>query len=736
MTGAPADLSRRLAEVGVDGLEANIACALGPATLDFARRRALLFEVDSALAAAPRDASLHALRGKLLCELGETAAARPSLDRAAALAPGDERTRAWRGALALLEGDAARALKDLGSGGSGWTAFYRGAALFSAGSSAAAETELGVAAEGAGESALAARFLLALLRASQGRETGVALERDAAASPAVAALARRWSEELYRLGGAHAAAGRRAEAETALRGCLALVPGRVEAAWDLAGLVQDSGRNDEYISLAEDLLARGPERIDGRLNLVRALVRRGLFEKARAALLPAAQARPDDREVAFLEGRVASAEGALDRAEAAYRRAAALDPRRHETWFHLAEVLQRLGRDEDTFAALADAARAVGAPAEGDARALLDAFRLAFLRQEYAEAASLGEKVSALTRSLEHLEALRWPSFIEEFDLTYGTDAYHRRALERLTALAAAKPRSPWFPYYRVIFASSLATRLRDAAGSVERAALEKLVLADAAKVRRLAGKSVAWMRVEPAKRFLYDGKLREALAEFRLVADSVPENYVARCQAGEILFILGRRKAAVAAFEEALRAAPERSKGDVLAWRSELRLWLGDFEGAVASADEALARGHQYGHCWKGGALVKLGRFAEALVVLDRAVAVSPWDMEARVWRSEALLRLGRHAEAAAEAETVVADRAGANQFGHMLLYLALDALGDPARARGAIDARAKDLPVAMRFETAKDLRALFERDLARAGGMRRWDYSRAAWMKGRMSA
>src|SRR2546421_625831 len=83
-------------------------------------------------------------------------------------------------------------------------------------------------------------------------------------------------------------------------------------------------------------------------------------------------------------------------------------------------------------------------------------FRLAILACDHAAAAELGEQVLRVTRDYESLEALRWPIFVEEFDLTYGGDAFHRASLAALERLIERSPKSPWGYYYRGIFMSSL----------------------------------------------------------------------------------------------------------------------------------------------------------------------------------------------------------------------------------------------------------------------------------------
>ena len=44
---------------------------------------------------------------------------------------------------------------------------------------------------------------------------------------------------------------------------------------------------------------------------------------------------------------------------------------------------------------------------------------------------------------LARARLLRWPTFVDEFDLSYGTPEFHQEALSALDALIAKRPESP-----------------------------------------------------------------------------------------------------------------------------------------------------------------------------------------------------------------------------------------------------------------------------------------------------
>jgi tetratricopeptide (TPR) repeat protein len=254
---------------------------------------------------------------------------------------------------------------------------------------------------------------------------------------------------------------------------------------------------------------------------------------------------------------------------------------------------------------------------------------------------------------------------------------YHREALKALDRLADGNPKLPWTYYYRIIFRRAVATR-----NLVEDA--DARLREDEDTVERLAGKRYGWMLMASAQKKMYAGELPAALKLLQSVIDSTdPPNWLAQCMAGETLACMGKKAEAFKAFDRAAQIAPEFEKGNILAWRGEMHLWLGEYPLAIEALDEALRRTAQYAHCWKGGALVASGRPLEALPVLERAIAISPWDLEAKAWRGEALHRLGRHREALEQLSFPPGETKSANGYWHVLRGLIRKALGDSAGLR-----------------------------------------------------
>ncbi len=97
-------------------------------------------------------------------------------------------------------------------------------------------------------------------------------------------------------------------------------------------------------------------------------------------------------------------------------------------------------------------------------------------------------------------------------------------------------------------------------------------------------------------------------------------KDWVASCWRGEVLARLGRWKESSAEFESAARKSPAWA----LTWRAMTRLWIGREAQAIVDLEAALAvePRHRLALGLLGEALGKLGRHAESVTVLDRALA------------------------------------------------------------------------------------------------------------------
>lgn len=533
-------------------------------------------------------------------------------------------------------------------------------------------------------------------------------------------------------------AGRPEEAEIILRHASARHPEWAGLRWEHAGILLSLGRVQAYVSCLEKLVAAHPNFLEARLNLARTFIHQGAFDHAREHLSGLLETDPSNGEALFLEARLFNQTGRLEEAARAYERVLRLEPTRLETYFHLCETLQRLGRTREMFDTLRSARKLWPPPPPDDIKGWLGLFRLALCVCDYEEAARIGESVLDRTRDTEHLEVLRWPTFVDEFDLSYGTPEFHEEAMSALGALIAKRPESPWATYYRVLLCNNIQKLPRTE------------LPADLRRLRGYPHERYGWMRLETAKQSLYDNDFKAALEDFQLaVRSSVPGNWTAQCQAGEVLYCLGDFAAGERAFEAAEAMAPPFRRGNCLAWKGESYLWTGRYEEALACLDEAIKGVAQYAYCWKGGALVKLERYTEAAAVLEKAVALSPWDLEAKVWLCEARYRLKLYPEALEAISTDISGKDCSNFYVHALRGLIRAAMGDAAALKENFNLMPLHIAVHLTRRAGHDLmatehermghsrlrdykiRPLLEGLLTWSRGVRRGDYERWVWMR-----
>jgi tetratricopeptide (TPR) repeat protein len=147
-------------------------------------------------------------------------------------------------------------------------------------------------------------------------------------------------------------------------------------------------------------------------------------------------------------------------------------------------------------------------------------------------------------------------------------------------------------------------------------------------------------------------GRPREALAEFQIVLQRVPQHLEARLNSGLAQAALGLPELALAEFDAALALAPghpavQYNRGVVL-------IDLGRYADAVAANDGALAAAPEYANAWlnRGKALAQLRRFDEAIASYYEAIALRKDDANAHFNRALAQLTLGRYAEGFADYE------------------------------------------------------------------------------------
>lgn len=152
------------------------------------------------------------------------------------------------------------------------------------------------------------------------------------------------------------------------------------------------------------------------------------------------------------------------------------------------------------------------------------------------------------------------------------------------------------------------------------------------------------WMRHARAMLLLnqlqaYD----EARGELEAALRAAPAFWKARGMLAECALCQGREAEAFASMDACVSAAASPAeREEARSWRGELRLWLGQYDAALADLAPGITAASPYALIWGGAAHLLRGEHDRALALLDRAVRTAPGDAEAYVWRGEAHERLG----------------------------------------------------------------------------------------------
>jgi tetratricopeptide (TPR) repeat protein len=388
-------------------------------------------------------------------------------------------------------------------------------------------------------------------------------------------------------------------------------------------------------------LSGDPGKAAGR---VEGLMRSGSFEGAAAfaGALLAAGARSSSLLRAYAEALWGC--GRLPEALRAARLAAGLRPADPAAELLLAQLLLACGRKAAARAAARAARRqwplnAAAILAGGLQRynlsagvpGLLELFRSKFAALDYPGAFRLGESLLNLRAPCgnEVLSVLAAPV------TGPGVLCPALESAARLRALfnADIPPELEiWRTYYLTYLASAPVLAPAGAWKKLYKKAVEKWRDLRPADLRRYG-----WMLKEAGRKRLFSlpPDYRGARAALAGALASPPPEADAFGRLAEAELCLGRRRAAFGWLAKGLAACPGQ-EGELRAWRGELKLFLGDYGGALADLRGAVRRKSFYAYTWQAIALMKTGRLDAALAAAGRAIAANPTDGEAVLVRGE----------------------------------------------------------------------------------------------------
>ena len=361
-----------------------------------------------------------------------------------------------------------------------------------------------------------------------------------------------------------------------------------------------------------------------------ALANAGQIERALAVIHRAVEAAPEDAEAYDLLGRVLEFSGDADGAIDAYRQTLALDPQRLHISERLGDLLSEAGDDEDALAAYTvalDGYRATGAEPAAIGAVLVSRGRAYEVLGDAEAARADFDAALDLPLTDEHAYVAHFYRGRAAFN-----DGDDEAALADFTWTVEAEPTdwSAW--YYR--------GRINDALGNHE------IAVADLSAAIDL-NDQFAWSYYYRAFALSLSAEDDRALGDYdRAIALGIDSPYAYTGRAFS-LAQLGRSEDALADYDIALQMDPELAF--VYSERGDLYLALDQVEPALADLRHALdlAPSQQTGNhlAWE---LYLLGRYDEALEVVEQALAMEEPDQpEAVDTHAHVLAALG-HAEAA----------------------------------------------------------------------------------------
>lgn len=516
------------------------------------------------------------------------------------------------------------------------------------------------------------------------------------------------------------------QAELHARGALALSPADEKARCLLSEILV----HQEKVSEAERILNEAAA-LDNASAEVSALL--GRLKSRRMA-----QNSPPENSLASAAAALKTA-GRFGEAAKSYRAALRKYPGSLRLSLGLGEILLLQGKVSEMFALLRRAGEP-SAPGEGVPYGREGASRwqtavMNYRRQaallNFAEAARIAESLLDVTNDYECVKNLPKPFLVDQFDLHPAPRSYKKASLAAARRVLRESPDLPWGVLYRLMLHKIFQSRGKEyPEASSDRRRLESFCRG-----------RYGWLGQALGVRSLCDGDFRKAMDFFKTAAEACsPLDWVSACYRAEAMACDGRAGEALREFAQVLSRARPECRGAVLAWKGEILLWIGRSQQALRCFNEALRLGALYAHGWKGGALVRLGRWTSALQELDRAIALQPNDLESRLWKVEALFRLGKYARALRELKAAEP----LNDFEKSIYYHALRALVRGARGDDAgmrrdclVLSRSGHSPPALscRLGRLRGLRSeeqarVLEDLLAASRGVRRGNYEYAVWL------
>jgi tetratricopeptide (TPR) repeat protein len=158
------------------------------------------------------------------------------------------------------------------------------------------------------------------------------------------------------------------------------------------------------------------------------------------------------------------------------------------------------------------------------------------------------------------------------------------------------------------------------------------------------------WMEVAGLHARLDERERARAALERALELAPAEQRSTYLREAGRVAIDAGEFGRAQACLHEALQLDPDQVELHV--WLAELASWRDDDEAAREQAERALSRRPDYPPALRmlGALELRAGRHAQALELLERAIAGDPKDYQAHVWLTELYLRTARYEQAHAQ--------------------------------------------------------------------------------------